>query len=105
MQDTQTEFMSASVKMLPTMRNPFVSRDKKRKKLCEMVDGLSDGAFTTFIPQIMSIINTKKNVCEEYADTEAQVVGILGWLPRVKEFRELLYEWVKEERQKYGFKV
>ena len=100
--EMQMEFQKGALKMLPIMANPFKSKGKKRETLCGFVDGLSKDTFTQFIPQIVVIIDMKKKACKEYTDSKAQVVGILEWLPRMKDFEDLLLEVVKQHRQKHG---
>lgn len=90
--------------LLPPMRY-ITSREKKRKALCKIVDNVSKDLFPLCVPCIMQTINMHKEVCEEYEDSEVQVDGILGWLPRMEEYRELLLEEVKQRRQKYGLKI
>jgi hypothetical protein len=87
------------------MVNPFNSREKKRKTLCKFVDGLSEETFAVYVPQIIEIINMKEDVCNEYGDSESQTDGVLKWLPRMKEHREVLSETIREHRQKYGLKI
>ena len=101
--EMQQEFLRGSLKMQATMVNPFKSRETKRKTLCEFTDSLSEETFVQFIPEIMVIINMKKDVCKEYDDSETQTEGILKWLPRMGEFKDLLHEVVKQHRQKHGF--
>ena len=103
LESMQQEFLRGSLKMQATMVNPFKSRETKRKTLCEFIDSLSKETFEQFIPEIMVIINMKKDVCKEYADSQAQVAGILAWLPRMKAFKDMLHEVVKQHRQKHGF--
>lgn len=102
-QEIQQEFLQGALKIQPVLINPFKSKEKKREALCGFVDGLHKDTFVQFIPQITEMINMKKDVCKEYADSKAQVEGILKWLPRMKDFEDLLLEVVKQHRQKHGF--
>ena len=103
-QNVQWEFAKAMLKIQFTMLSSRSSRDEKRKTFCKAVDGLSEGAFSTNIPNIIEIINKKKDICEVYENSETQVDGILEWLPRMKEYRELLTLYIQKERHKYGLK-
>ena len=103
LEDMQQEFLRGSLKMQATMVNPFKSKETKRKTLCKFTDSLSEETFNQFIPEIITIINMKKDICKEYADSGTQVDGILKWLPRMEAFKELLQLTVKQHRQKHGF--
>ena len=102
-----SEFGLLSRAILPVMKDPDISRDKKRKMLASLLDKLSDRTFNNGIVlnQVITIINMKKDVCEEYVDTEAQVNGILEWLPRMKAHRDKLVKEVTRHRKKYGLKI
>lgn len=104
-QNMMVEFSKASMKIQPTMINPFVTKDKKRKALSDMVNGLREPVFVSFLPQIISIINMKKEECQIYKDTNTQTDFICSWLSRMKTQRDYLYEVVKEQRTKFGFKI
>jgi hypothetical protein len=93
--------------ILPIMTDAEVSRDTKRKTLNTLVIELSDRTFANGMvaKQIMEIINMKEEVCKEYDDTNAQVVGILSWLPRMSVHRDKLAEEVKKHRKSYGLKL
>lgn len=85
----------------PIMTDEKETRDTKRKVLCTMAEELSEKTFKLkpVAEVIMTIINMKEEVCKEYDNTEAQVNGILGWLPRMSYHRALLLEEVKKHRQ------
>ena len=89
------------------MTDAEATREEKREVLNIMVNDLSEGAFKLkpVAEQIMTIINMKKEVCEEYTDSEAQLWGILGWLPRFKQHQQLLLNEVKRHRKEYGLTV
>lgn len=101
------ELSVLSQAILPTMTDPKVPRTEKRKTLCVMVDGLSEKTFKSkyIAKQIMGIINMKEDVCKEYGSTEAQVDGICGWCPRMKEHRDLLVKEVTRHRKQYGLTI
>ena len=101
------EFRFALNLIAPVMSNPEETREEKRATLNILVQELSDSAFKLkpIIEQIMTIINMKEDVCLEYPDSEAQTDGILGWLPRMKEHRELLLSEVTKHRKAYKLKV
>lgn len=91
----------------PVMTDPNEPRERKREALNAVVRELSDKAFVLqpVVKQIMTIINMKKEVCEEYLDSESQAEGILGWLPRMREHRGMLLKEVKKHRKQYGLPV
>lgn len=101
------EFSICLQAIKPIMTDTRASRDEKRKALDMMVNELSESTFN-LVPiaeQIITIINMKEDVCREYPDGEAQAEGILGWLPRMKEHRELLLKAVKDARKSFRLKV
>lgn len=91
----------------PIMVDPQETREQKRETLNMMVNELSEKTFKLkpVAEQIMTIINMKEDVCREYPDSEAQVDGILGWLPRMGEHRKMLLEEVKRHRIEYELAV
>jgi len=101
------EFAFKARAILPVMTDASISRDKKRETLCMLVDDLSEDTFKRGFTasRLMTIINMKKDVCNEYEDTEAQVSGILSWLPRMKLHHKRLEKEVKQYRKKYGLKM
>lgn len=101
------EFGVLAKSIHPIMTDPSVSRDTKRKTLNDLVNSLSDKAFSNSIVvgQIMKIINMKQEICKDYKDTETQVDGILSWCPRMKEHREVLVKEVGEHRKQYRMKL
>jgi len=101
------EFRIALQLIEPIMTDAKVSRDEKRSTLNMLVNELSDKAFKLkpVAEKIMTIINMKKEVCQEYADSEEQTNGILGWLPRFKEHRDMLLKEVKQHRKEYELKI
>lgn len=100
------EFSLALQAIQPIMTDPNEPRGKKRETLNMMVDALSEKAFKLkpVAEQVMTIINMKEEVCGEYPDSEAQVEGILGWLPRMAGHRDMLLGEVKRHRKQYGLK-
>ena len=99
-----SEFGIAAKVLLPTMTNPKLKRSTKRKELSAMVNALTDDTFKhgVIAKQIMKIINMKEDVCKEYHSTDAQVQGILSWLPRMELHRDKLTKTVEKYRKEYG---
>lgn len=91
----------------PTMTDPNVPREEKRRTLSAMVEELSEDTFKLepVADQIMIIINMEEEVCREYDDTDSQVEGILSWLPRMAKHRERLTKEVQKHRKKCGLKL
>ena len=102
-----SEFRFALNAIQPIMTDSEVSRDAKRKTLSMLADELSEKTFKLkpVARMIMTIINMKEEVCREYADSESQMEGILGWLPRFKEHRDMLLQEVKHHRKNYRLKT
>ena len=99
------EFNGAVNTIKPVMTDPNTSKEQRRETLCVMADELSEYTFDKFVGKIMVIINMKEDVCSEYKNTEAQVTGILKWIPRMERHIDKLTKKVKENRNKYGLKV
>lgn len=89
------------------MIDPKVTREEKRTVLCELVEQLSDKAFNNGIVlrQVMKIINMKEEVCKEFEDTDAQVDGIIKWLPRMAKKKDILKKEVKNHRKMYSMEL
>ncbi len=101
------EFQFALQTIQSIMIDSKASREEKRQALCMMVNELSEDTFKLkpIVKQILTIINMKEDICREYADGETQTNGILGWLPRMREHRDLLFGEVKKHRRKYRLDV
>ena len=98
------EFGIAARIIVPTMTDAKLKRSTKRKTLCAMVNELTEDTFKhgVIAKQIMKIINMKEDVCKEYHSTDAQVKGILSWLPRMELHRDKLTKTVEKYRKEYG---
>ena len=99
--DAMQEWGITARAIQPFMTDAASSRKEKREILNEAVKVLSDSTFKNgiVVDQIISIINMKEDVCKEYPNTEAQVNGILSWLPRMSEHRERLTKAVTRARK------
>lgn len=106
-QKEMQEFRVGLQAIAPIMTDPDETREAKRSALNMMVNELSDKAFSLkpIVVQIFTIINMKEDVCREYADSEAQVEGILGWLPRMREHHDMLLAEVRKHRHEYQLKL
>ena len=101
------EFGMLARVILPIMTDAKVSRDEKRQTLNNLVNELSDRTFANgmVVKQIMEIINMKEEVCKEYDDTNAQVVGVLSWLHRMAQHQDKLEKKIRKHRKQYGLKL
>ena len=54
---------------------------------------------------IIGMIDPKEDDCKEYKNTDAQVSGIISFLPRMEYWKVKLEEAVKKSRQKYSLVV
>ena len=106
-QNELREFKRALDAIAPIMTDPQETRYYKRETLNMMVDELTEGTFKlqSVAEQITTIINMKEDVCKEYADSTLQTDGILEWLPRMKDHRDVLLKEVKKHRGKYQLTV
>lgn len=101
------EFQAGIRAIQPVMMDKDVLAGEKRRVLCAMVDNLSQEVFDKpyIADAIITMINVKENICKQYDSVDSQVNGILGWLPRMKQYRSKLEKYVKEYRSKYGMEL
>jgi hypothetical protein len=99
------EFQSFMLELHGIQRDNSLNRDKKFAELSKRVDALSEATFKNYFPQIMEIIQRKKEYCEIYPDSERQVQEIFRLVPRIKEFDGLALLIIQERRKKYKLKV
>jgi hypothetical protein len=93
--------------ILPVMTDAKISRTAKRKTLSDAVEQMPEKVFANNLiaNQVMTIINMKEDVCKEYPNAEAQVNGILSWIPKMELHRKMLEKQVIKNRKKYGLKI
>jgi hypothetical protein len=88
---------------------PNVPREERRKVLCGMIDGLSENTFNRplMIKRIfkMKMIDFSEAMSNKYKTVDEQVEGVLSWLPRFKQHRELLKQEIIKYRNKFGLKI
>lgn len=104
------EFGQYSQAILPVMTDPNISRETKRETLNDLVNRLAEYTFKLDIvaEQIIEIIDTGQKsdaICKEYDDTDAQVMGILEWCPRMDYHKDKLYKVVRANRKRYGLEL
>ena len=78
---------------------------KKRKEYGELLNGLSEDAYTVYFMQMLGMVQSPKDHCEQFKDSEEQVSNILSWLPRMKDKKELVLLVIQERRKKYKLTV
>ena len=102
-----SEWGNIAKAILPIMKDASATVEEKRKALNMAVNELSEKSFDNriVVNQIMSIVNMKEQVCRMYADTEAQVKGILSWLPRMEQHKDILIAEVKKHRKQCGINL
>jgi hypothetical protein len=103
--NTQKEFIGWLKDVHEVSVNPVLSMEQKRKVLGDKLNNLSEDAYILYFPQIMQIIQNKKEQCAEYKNSEAQVDNILSWLTRLQDSRELVLLYIQERRKKYKLAV
>jgi hypothetical protein len=67
-----------------------------------LINGLSEGTYVTYFPQIVGIIQKSREKCEAFKDSAGQVAFIINKFPRLEREKELLLLYIKERRKKYG---
>lgn len=87
--------------------NPSLARETKRKMINQAVNSLSPTTFNSkaIVNSIIRRIDMKESVSGQYKSVEGQVDGILIWLPRIKQRRDMLEKAVRKNRKKYGLKL
>lgn len=102
---TALQEFSYGVKIIKPVMNESVPREERRKALCGMIDGLSDDTFKrgVIINRIfkMNMIDMSEVISCQYDKAEAQVEGILGWLPRMRQHKDKLTKEVEKHRKQY----
>jgi hypothetical protein len=91
----------------PIMTDVNSTVEEKRTALNQLVNELSEKTFKNdiVVNQIMIIINMKKEECEKFSSTDAQVNSILTWLPRMAIHREKLAKKVEHARKSFGLNL
>jgi hypothetical protein len=87
------------------MSKQELTREEKRKKLCEYLNELNEDVYIVNFPHIVAIIQKSKDNCKPFKNSREQVDDILSWLPRLKDHEELLLLYIQERRKKYGLEV
>jgi hypothetical protein len=100
----QQEVLSFITKANKMSSQPF-SREEKRELLSDYVNELSEGAFFSYFPQICDIVQESKDNCKPFKNTEEQVKNIISWLPRMKEYEDVLTLIIQKRRKKYKLEV
>ena len=102
-----SEWGNIAKAILPIMTDATASVEEKRKALNMAINELSEKSFNNqiVVNQIMTIINMKEQTCRMYSNTEAQVKGILSWLPRMEKHKDILTKEVKKHRKQYGLNI
>jgi hypothetical protein len=82
-------------------------REKIRQLLNEKVARLTEDTFNESYTAdiIITYINAKEEICKLYKDSDAQVKGVLMWLPRMVKYQDKLKEYISKERKKYGLEL
>lgn len=79
--------------------------EKQREEMNRLVNELSEPTFTTQYLNIAGIIQKSKEKCQIFQNSEEQVANIIGWLPRMKEYEDVLLLHIQERRKKYKLGV
>jgi hypothetical protein len=83
------------------------TRAKQRETFSLLLNQLTEETFQKeeVAMAIIGMINMLEDVCKEYENADAQVNGIISFLPRMEYWRVKLEEVVKESRQKYNLPI
>lgn len=100
-----SEFSAFMLELRSVQGDTSLNREQRFAELSKRVDGLSEATFKNYFPQIMEVIQRKKEYCQIYPDSERQVQDIFTLVPRIKEFDGLALLIIQERRKKYKLKV
>lgn len=100
---------SQAVQVLNPIMQPSVPRTQRRKTLNAVLNELSEdtfnrGAIGKRIVK-MNMIDMSEEISKKYVNADAQVDGVISWLPRMKVHRDRLLKEVSKRRKKYGLIV
>jgi len=88
---------------------PSVTREERRKALNVVINELSDDTFKrgVIINRMlkMNMIDMSEGISKQYNNAEAQVEGIISWMPRMKQHRDKLKKAVVKHRKEYKLNI
>lgn len=85
--------------------NVTINTDQKRKIFNRKIYKLSDIAFNAHFDKLMKIVQSRKEDCEKFKDTESQVEAIISWLPRMKPKEKRVAKIIAKRRKSFKLKV
>ena len=106
-QSETMEFRMQLLSIEPILKDPILTRQNKRKALNRLVENLSEKTFKLdFIANmIIGMINMRKEVCQEFKNTDAQVNDILATMPRMKLHKDKIAQKVQYYRRQYNLSL
>lgn len=98
------EFSLLCMPIRDDMRNPEITREEKRKILNTLVESLSEETLKNgkIADSIITIISMKKDICDLYPSTRAQLDSIYQWCPRMKLHEGRLLKAINKNRKLYN---
>ncbi len=100
---TAKEFADKGRDYMMIKLNPFTPEKKKSEALQKLINSLSEGAFKEVAPQF--IMNLGFGKAKDFKDSASEADAFLTRYPRLKSYRDLLLERIKEFRKEKGLKV
>ncbi len=92
-------------KVLLKTLNPCMPKEARTKIFVGFVNSLSDQTFFMYRDKILDKMNPSKSSALKCKNTEEQVAGIIGRIPRLELIKDDLMERVKTARKSYGLEV
>ncbi len=90
------EFAEKGREYVMLSMNPFASEKKKQEALQKLLSSLSEGTFKEVAPQF--IMGLGFNKAKDFKNSESEADAFLARYPRMKPYRDLLLERIKEYR-------
>ena len=79
--------------------NPFISVEKYYRKMAEVTESLA-GEFAGYIPQLTQSLKYSRSYSKKFRNTEKEAQNIIKIIPRFRQYYSLIYDDVKNHRQK-----
>jgi len=98
-QSTLDEITAKGKKFFASELSPFTTSKKRDKMLNELLGKLSDETFNQLAPVLVMQLQFSKKRAEKFKNTDAQADAYIQRRPKMAEYRELIWQRMKEFRQ------